>query len=172
MKRSTTSIRRPAIARSGRRTIRECRYTVARPVVETAVHEEHHTVCRPVYETHMRDCSYNVVRYVQETACREERYVVNRPVVETAVRDECCTVMRPVVQTVYRTDYHTVCQPVTTCRTELVDQGCYVDQTVVKPSWPYNTLTWQPAGCAVDPATGQTVYRRAGLYWTPTNHGT
>ena len=148
---------------------RECRYTVARPVVETAVREEHHTVCRPVYETHMRDCSYNVVRYVQRNGQREERYVVNRPVIETAMRDECCTVMRPVVQTVYRTDYHTVYQPVTTCQTELVDQGCYMDQTIVKPSWPYSKLTWQPAGCEVDPATGATVYRRAGLYWTPTN---
>ena len=42
---------------------------------------------------------------------------------------------------------------------------------VFKPGWPITRLTWQSGGCAVDPATGQTVYQRAGLYWTQTPRG-
>ena len=108
---------------------------------------------------------------VTETAVREETYTVERPVYETAEREETYTVMKPVYETAYRTEYHTVYQPVTTCQTRYVDQGCYADQVVLKPGLPTTRLTWQPASCAVDPVTGQTVYQRAGLYWTQTPGG-
>jgi hypothetical protein len=80
--------------------------------------------------------------------------------------------MRPVQETAYRTEYHTVLQPVVTCQTQYVDHGCFAEQTVMKPGWPATRLTWQSGGCAVDPVTGQTVYQRAGLYWTQTPRGT
>ena len=67
--------------------MRENRYTVARPVMETAVQEETYTVQRPVYET----------------AERDESYTVMKPVYETAYRTECHTVLQPV--TTYRTQY-------------------------------------------------------------------
>jgi len=145
--------------------MREYRYTVAKPVVETSTREERYTVYRPVWETQMRDCSYNRVRYITETAEREERYVVERPVWETAEREECYTVMKPVVETTYRTEYQTVMKPVTTCRTQYVDQGGFVDQVAVTPMRPANRLRWLPPGCEVDPLTGAPVFRPRGLYW-------
>ncbi|MHC4181024.1 MAG: hypothetical protein ACYSWU_26290, partial [Planctomycetota bacterium] len=85
----------------------------------------------------------------------EERYTVRRPVYETAYRTECQTVMRPV----------------TTCRTEYVDQGCYAEQMVFKPSLPATRLRWVPGSCTVDPVTGATVYQRPGLHWVQTPRG-
>jgi len=82
---------------------------------------------------------------------REERYCVQRPVMETAYRAECRTVMRPV----------------TSCRTEYVDQGCYVDQVACMPgtaTWP--RLTWSPGAAVTDPLTGIVQYQRPGLAWT------
>ena len=96
---------------------------------------------------------------------------MQRPVYETAEREESYTVLKPVYETAYRTECRTVYQPVTTCQTQYVDQGCFVDQVVLKPSWPATRLTWQSASCAVDPLTGQTVYQRPGLYWTQTPGG-
>jgi hypothetical protein len=89
-------------------------------------------------------------------------------VYETAERDESYTVMKPVYETSCRTEYHTVLQPVTTYRTQYVDQGCYQQQVVMKPALPSTRLAWQSGTCAVDPATGQTVYERPGLYWVQT----
>ncbi len=145
----------------------------------TAYRIEYETVCeqrqvtsyKPVWETAVRENRYTVARPVFETAVREETYTVQRPVYETAEREERYTVMHPVYETAYRTQCRTVLRPVTTCQTRYVDQGCYAEQMVLKPSWPSTRLTWQSAACSVDPATGQTVYRRAGLYWTKTNCG-
>ena len=78
---------------------------------------------------------------------------------------KCYTVARPVYETSYRTEYHTVMQPVTTCRTEYVDQGRYVEQTVLKPGLPATRLAWQPAACVIDPVTGAVYQQPAGLYW-------
>ncbi len=130
------------------------------------------TAYKPVWETAVRENRYTVARPVMETAVHEEVYTVQRPVYETAEREETYTVMRPVYETAYRTEYHTVLQPVVTCQTQYVDQGCFAEQMVLKPAWPATRLTWQSAGCAVDPVTGQTVYQRAGLYWTQTPRGT
>jgi hypothetical protein len=80
--------------------------------------------------------------------------------------------MHPVYETAYRTEYHTVLQPVVSCQTQYVDRGCFADQMVLKPAWPATRLTWQSAGSAVDPVTGQIVYHGAGLYWTQTPRGT
>ena len=70
----------PIPARLGDRRLREHRYTVARPVMETSEREEHYTVMPAGLRDADARCSYNVIRYVQETAEREEHYVVNRPV--------------------------------------------------------------------------------------------
>ena len=138
---------------------------------ETVFEERQITTYKPVWETAVRENRYTVARPVAETAEREEAYTVQRPVYETAQRDESYTVMRPVYETTYQTQYHTVFHPVTTYRTQYVDQGCASSQMVFKPGWPITRLTWQSGGCAVDPATGQTVYQRAGLYWTQTPRG-
>ena len=154
--------------------------TVCEQHQATAYRIEYETVCeqhqvtsyKPVWETAVRENRYTVARPVTETAIREEFYNVQRPVYETAEREESYTVLKPVYETAYRTECRTVYQPVTTCQTQYVDQGCYVDQVVMKPSWPATRLTWQSASSAVDPLTGQTVYRRPGLYWTQTPGGT
>ena len=145
--------------------------TVYRIENETVFEERQITTYKPVWETAVRENRYTVARPVAETAVHEEAYTVQRPVYETAERDESYTVMRPVYETAYQTQYRTVFQPVTTYRTQYVDQGCATNQVVFKPGWPITRLTWQSGGCAVDPATGQTVYQRAGLYWTQTPRG-
>lgn len=145
--------------------MREERYTVAKPITETSEREEVYTVQKPVWETQMRDNSYTRVRYVQETAEREERYIVNRPITETAEREEVYTTLKPVYETSCRTETYTVMRPQTVCQTQMVDQGGFVDQTVMKPAAPATRLRWMSGTCAVDPGTGQTVYQRPGLYW-------
>ena len=146
-------------------------YTAYRIEHETVCEERQVTTYKPVWETAVRENRYTVARPVMETAVREEPYTVQRQVFETAEREEAYTVMKPVCETAYRTECRTVYQPVTTCQTQYVDHGCYADQLVMKPGWPATHLTWQQASCAVDPATGQTVYQRPGLYWTQTPRG-
>lgn len=145
--------------------------TAYRIECETVCEQRQVTTYKPVWETAVRENRYTVARPVFETAEREETYTVQRPVYETAEREECYTVMQPVYETAYRTQYRTVMRPVVTCQTRYVDQGCYAEQIVLKPGLPSTRLTWQPAACTVDPVTGQTVYQRAGLYWTQTPRG-
>jgi hypothetical protein len=145
--------------------------TAYRIEYENVCEERQVTTYKPVWETAVRENRYTVARQVAETAEREEYYTVQKPVYETAEREETYTVMKPVYETAYRTEYRTVYQPVMTCQTRLVDQGCYSDQVVLKPGLPTTRLSWQQAGCSVDPTTGQTVYQRAGLYWTQTPGG-
>lgn len=145
--------------------------TAYRIEYENVCEERQVTAYKPVWETAVRENRYTVARPVYETAEREETYTVMKPVYETAEREECYTVMRPVYETSCRTEYHTVMQPVTTLQTRFVDRGCFAEQMVLKPGLPATRLTWQSAGCAVDPATGQTVYQRPGLYWSQTPRG-
>lgn len=145
--------------------------TAYRIEYETICEERPVTTYKPVWETAVRENRYTVARPVMETSEREEAYTVQRPVYETAEREEAYTVMKPVYETAYRTECHTVLQPVTTYRTQYVDQGCATEQIVMKPAVPVTRLGWQPGTCAVDPGTGQTVYQRAGLYWSQTPRG-
>jgi hypothetical protein len=153
--------------------------TVCEQHQATAYRVEYETVCeqhqvtsyKPVWETAVRENRYTVARPVTETALREEVYTVQRPVYETAEREESYTVLKPVYETAYRTECRTVYQPVTTCQTRYIDQGCFIDQVVLKPCAPSTRLTWLPASAAVDPLTGRAVYQRAGLYWTQTPGG-
>jgi hypothetical protein len=145
--------------------------TAYRIEYENVCEERQVTSYKPVWETAVRENRYTVARPVTETAEREEYYTVQKPVYETAERDESYTVMRPVYETAYRTEYRTVYQPVTTCQTRYVDQGSFSQQIVLKPASPSTRLTWQQAGCSVDPVTGQTVYQRGGLYWAQTQGG-
>ena len=146
-------------------------FTAYRVEYETVCEERQVTTYKPVWETAVRENRYTVARPVVETAEREETYTVQRPVYETAEREERYTVMKPVYETAYRTECRTVLRPVTTCRTQYVDQGCFVEQTVLKPGLPATRLAWQSAACTVDPVTGRTVYQRPGLYWVQTPRG-
>ena len=147
--------------------------TAYRVEYETVCEERPATTYKQVWETAVRENRYTVARPVMETSEREETYTVQRPVYETAERDESYTVMKPVYETSCRTEYHTVLQPVTTYQTQMVDQGCFQEQMVLKPSlWQSTRLTWQSGQNAVDPATGQVVYQRGGLYWDQTPRGT
>ena len=143
-------------------------YTAYRVEYETVCEQRPVTTYQPIWETAVRENRYTVARPVMETAVHDEAYTVQRPIYETAVRDESYTVMKPVYETAYRTECHTVLQPVTTYLTQYVDQGCFHEQTVMKPALPVTRLTWQSGTCGVDPVTGQTVYQRAGLYWVQT----
>ena len=143
-------------------------FTAYRVEYETVCEQRPVTTYKPIWETAVRENRYTVARPVMETAVHDEAYTVQRPVYETAERDESYTVMRPVYETAYRTECHTVLQPVTTYLTQYVDQGCFHEQTVLKPALPVTRLAWQSGTCAVDPVTGQTVYQRAGLYWVQT----
>lgn len=146
---------------------RERRYTVAKPVIETSTREERYTVMRPVWETAYRDESYDRVHYVTETEMREERHVVARPIYEDSFREEQRVVRKPVSQTVMQDYAYTAYDPITTMRTEYVDQGAVVNNLAFVPGTVRNNLQWLPGGYAVDPATGLTYWRRAGLYSVP-----
>ena len=143
-------------------------FTAYRVEYETVCEQRPVTTYKPIWETAVRENRYTVARPVMETAVHDEAYTVQRPVYETAERDESYTVMKPVYETAYRTECHTVLQPVTTYLTQYVDQGCFHEQTVLKPALPVTRLAWQSGACGVDPVTGQTVYQRAGLYWVQT----
>jgi hypothetical protein len=145
--------------------------TAYKTIYETAYEDRQVTTYKPVWETQYRDASYNRVSYMPETAEREEQYTVARQIVETQERTEVSTVLKPVCETSYRTEYRTVMQPVTTCQTQYVDQGQYVEQTVLKPGLPQTKLAWQPAASVTDPVTGAVTYQRAGLYWVQSPAG-
>ena len=147
--------------------MRERRYSVARPVYETAEREERYTVQKPVYETHVEDRSYNVTRNVMETQEREERYMVARQVWETSEREERFVVRRQVVECGEREECSTVMEAVTTYRPVQVDQGTFVEQAVCQPGEVRRRLGYAQDGLTIDPQSGQPVYQRGGLSWTP-----
>lgn len=147
--------------------LEERQVTAYRIEYETVYDEQRVTSFRPVWETEMRERRYTVAHPVYETSEREERYTVERPVWETQERLERYTVRRQVWETGEREESYTVMDPVTTFETVQVDQGCYVDHTVLRPGPVRNRLAWHPGACVVDPLTGRTTYHRGGLFWTP-----
>jgi YTV protein len=146
-------------------SVKTRKYTVARPVNETSYRDETYTVQKPIWETRYRDESYDKVSYVQETAMKEQRCTVWKQVCETQQRDEWYTVQKPVKQLSYQTQNYTVMRPVTTSATQYVDQGCYANQMVQKPTLFRYRLKWESAKTGINPTTGQAVYQRPGLYW-------
>ncbi len=52
-------------------------------------------------------------------------------------------------------------------RTDYIDQGGFVDQTLVTPGRTYTALRWVPGSEYCDPATGGVVRQRGGLAWVP-----
>jgi hypothetical protein len=120
-----------------------------------------------VWTTEVRDASFDRPKMICETSEREEHYVVPRQIVETQEREQRTVVRRPVCETSERDEYIAHYEPVTTCTTQYVDHGGYVDQWQVHPGATRNSLTWVQAGYVPDPATGAPVWRPAGLYWIP-----
>ena len=147
--------------------IRERRYTVYRQVPETTIKQEIYKVLKPIWTTEYRDTSYDVVRTVPETSVRQERYTVSRPVWETSERDVWQTVRRPVQETYMQERRYVVNRPYTSYKTEVVDRGQYVNNTVVEPGKSYHRLAWNNGGTYIDPSTGASSWRIPGLYWTP-----
>ena len=147
--------------------IRERRYTVYRQIPETIIKQEIYKVLKPTWTTEYRDTSYDVVRTVPETSMRQERYTVSRPVWETAERDVWQTVRRPVQETYMQERRYVVNRPVTSYKTEVIDRGQYVNQTVVEPGKTYHRLAWHNGGTYINPDTGASRWQLPGLYWTP-----
>ena len=58
-------------------------------------------------------------------------------------------------------------EPVTTYRTQLVDQGGFVDSTTLVPGVTSNRLAWVPRGVATDNLSGQVFRHHAGFHWVP-----
>jgi hypothetical protein len=57
-------------------------------------------------------------------------------------------------------------RPVTTMTTQVVDQGCMVNQvTMFQPAPTRRGLTWMPASQTLDPVTGAVLVQRPGLTW-------
>ena len=135
---------------------------------ETVLEERQVTRHRPVWETHTRERRYRVAKPVYETSTREERYKVLRPVTQTETRYRQHVVRRPVTETVMQDRSYVTCEPITTLRTQYVDRGGFVDQTVFRPGAVRNGLRWVPGGYVSDPATGTNVWYRGGLHWVPT----
>ncbi len=140
---------------------------VARPVVETSTREEKFYTLKPVHETEFREEAYDKVTWVQETEMRQQKYVVNRPVTETQMHERQHVVRRAVNETVMQQQCVTAMEPVTTYRTQLVDQGGFVDSTSLVGGTTRNRLAWVPRGVATDNASGQVFRHRAGLHWVP-----
>ncbi len=148
--------------------VRVRRFTVQRPVTETSERVEQVTVMRPVWETTEQEFSFDRVTYVTETQNRVERFTTMKPVYETQEREEQVTVRREVQETVMQQQQQTVFEPVTTTATQFVDQGGFVDQSVVVPGRVSNRLGWVPGGASVSQTNGVTYFRRGGLHWIPT----
>ncbi|MFN0021625.1 MAG: hypothetical protein ACKVP0_25540 [Pirellulaceae bacterium] len=143
------------------------KYRVAHPILETATREERYFTLKPVYETEYREEAYDKVTWVQETEMRQQKYLVNRPVTETQVQERQRVVRRAVNETVMQQQYVTAMEPVTTYRTQLVDQGGFVDSTALVGGTTRNRLAWVPRGVATDNLSGQVFSHRAGFHWVP-----
>src|SRR5438067_184696 len=143
------------------------KYRVARPVVETSTREEKYYTLKPVYETEYREEAYDKVTWTQETEMRQQKYVVNRPVVETQMQQRQQVVRRAVNETVMQQQCVTAMEPVTTYRTQLVDQGGFVDSSAYVPGTTRNRIAWVPRGIATDNTTGQVFTHHAGFHCTP-----
>jgi hypothetical protein len=143
------------------------RYRVAKPVTETSTREERYTVLKPVYETEEQERVYDKTTYVTETATRQERYLVQKPVYETQMQEQRQVVRKAVNETVMQQSQALAYEPVTTYRTQLVDQGGFVDQAAYVPGTTRNRLSWVPGGYAADTTTGTVFRHRAGLHCVP-----
>ena len=153
--------------------MRTRRYRVAKPVVETAEREERFYTLKPVYETEERTREYDVTTWETVTETRQDRVILNRPVVETQMHERQHVVRRPVQETVWQDQAYTQMTPVTTMRTQLVDQGSFVDTVNYVPGHSHCHLGWMPRGASTNALTGETYYRRGGLAWVPrTSPGT
>lgn len=143
------------------------RIRVARPVTETSIREEKYYTLKPVHETEYREEAYDKVTWVQETEMRQQKYLVNHPVTETQMQERQHVVRRAVNETVMQQQCVTAMEPVTTYRTQLVDQGGFVDSTTLVPGTTRNRLSWVPRGVATDNLSGQVFSHHAGFHWVP-----
>jgi hypothetical protein len=145
-----------------KRTVR-----VAKPVVETATRQERYFTLKPVYETEEVERAYDRTTWETVTEMRQDRVIVQRPVVETQMHERQHVVRRPVQETVWQDQAYTALTPVTTMRTQLVDQGGFVDMWNYVPGRSQHSLRWMPRGYSTSAVTGETYYRRGGLAWVP-----
>jgi hypothetical protein len=76
-------------------------------------------------------------------------------------------VRKAVNETVMQQSQALAYEPVTTYRTQLVDQGGFVDQAAYVPGTTRNRLSWVPGGYAADTTTGTVFRHRAGLHCVP-----
>lgn len=148
--------------------MRTRRYTVAKPVTETATREERYFTLKPVYETEERTREYDQTTWETVTEIRQDRVIVNRPVLETQMQQRQHVVRKAVQDTVWQDQAYTQMTPVTTMKTQLVDQGGFVDTVNYVPGRSHCHLGWMPRGHATNAVTGETYYRRGGLAWVPT----
>ncbi|HZL87699.1 MAG TPA: hypothetical protein VFB96_04930 [Pirellulaceae bacterium] len=149
------------------------RYRVAKPVTETATREERFFTLKPVYETEERTREYDVTTWETVTETRQDRVLVSRPVVETQMQERQHVMRKAVQDTVWQDQAYTQMTPVTTMRTQLVDQGSFVDTVNYVPGHSHCCLGWMPRGASTNAVTGETYYRRGGLAWVPrTSPGT
>ena len=144
------------------------RFRVAKPVTQTETREERYFTLKPVYETEERTREYDQTTWETVTETRQDRVIVQRPVLETQVQERQHVVRRAVQDTVWQDQAYTQMTPVTTYRTQLVDQGGFVDNVNYVPGTTHNHLRWIPRGTSTHLATGETYYRRGGLGWVPT----
>jgi len=137
------------------------------PVTETSKQYRKHTVLRPVWETHYRTGKYDRVHYVDETSERIEYRTVLRPVTVEYEKERRYIVRRPVTETVVDHEQVLTYRPKVDYRTQVVDEGQYVNELVRSPGKTSHRLKWLPGGYYCDPTTKQQVWRRAGLHWVP-----
>ena len=151
------------------RTVYEDRpITTYRRELETHFRDQVITTRKPVWNTETRVRRITVHKPVYETSTHIQRQTVRRPVWETELRTSRRIVHRPITEQVMQTRNSSVLEPVTTLRTEVVDQGSFVNQTVEVPGAVRNRLQWVQGGYVTDPATGALLYQRSGFYWVPT----
>ncbi len=143
---------------------RERRTTVLKPVHETSERVERYRVRWPVTETKYRERQYEETVYETSTELQEQQVVVEEPVYETQTREERVVVKRPVTEQLIRHDTTTVYRPALVEGTELTTANLQIDQLVPTPGTRARVQRLTP-GYYTDPVTGQTVFRRRGLYW-------
>ena len=145
------------------RETRQRTTTVLKPTTKTSERVERFLVRRPVVETNYVEKEIEETSYQTFTELKKQRWLVEKPMIKTEYREQQCVVKKPVTRTYMQTENVTTLKPTTIRETQYVPT---TQITGVSDSG-RNRLRWLRAGAYVDPMTGLTHNKRAGLHWVP-----
>ena len=147
------------------RETRQRKTVVLKPITKTTQREERFLVRRPVVETSYVEQQLQETSYQTVTEMKEQRWLIEKPVVETEYREERYLVKKPVTKTYLQKENVTQFKPVAIRETEYIPSATVSNDVVLESG--RNRLRWLRPGIYVDPTTGYSRYKNAGLHWVP-----